>query len=186
MPFGAASRRRVEEPSATPLPVRVVSMLSCPMDPPRSTRLPGPQRRAGSCRGSPTATPMYDLGDWRAVKISNNGWEIVPDPPILFRSFSHQKTQVEPLRCSEGEVSEVLDKLSSLINIIDENQKLLFIINLTCCFIPDIPHPIDVLHGDQGTAKTTTSTIKKGRHRDAGSNRPARRRRDLEAWQTAR
>jgi hypothetical protein len=59
----------------------------------------------------------YDLGDWRAVRINSQGWGISSDPPILFRSYSHQKVQTEPLMCSKEEVSEALDTLSSLINI---------------------------------------------------------------------
>lgn len=102
-----------------------------------------------------------DIGDWRAVRVSESGWEIISDPPILFKRYSHQKTQVEPLRVNSEESNEILETLFSLINIKDTNQKRLFIINLNCSFIPYIPHPIDVLYGVQGTAKTTTSTIKK-------------------------
>lgn len=103
----------------------------------------------------------YDLADWRAVRIDNNGWEIVSDPPILFRSYNHQKVQVEPKRCHDSELNEILEEFMSFINIREKWQKLLFLVNLICGFVPDIPHPIDVLHGDQGTAKTTASTIKK-------------------------
>lgn len=103
----------------------------------------------------------YDLGNWQAIKINCQGWSVVSEPPILFRQYDHQKTQVRPEPCKEFEIGEILSSLDSLINIKDENQKYLFIINLISALTPNIPHPIDVLHGDQGTAKTTTSTIKK-------------------------
>jgi hypothetical protein len=103
----------------------------------------------------------FDLGDWRAIRVSEFGWEIVSDPPILFRHYSHQKTQAEPVEVRIEEIKDILESLFSLINIKDESQKNLFVINLICSFIPNIPHPIDVLHGVQGSAKTTTSRIKK-------------------------
>ena len=33
----------------------------------------------------------YDVGDWRAVKITTNSFEIVQKPPILFKKYTHQK-----------------------------------------------------------------------------------------------
>ena len=38
----------------------------------------------------------YDLGDWRAVKITTTGWEVIEEPPILFRHYRHQLPQAEP------------------------------------------------------------------------------------------
>ena len=44
----------------------------------------------------------YDLCDeqWRAIKITNKGYKIVKNPPILFRRYSHQSPQVEPIKRS--------------------------------------------------------------------------------------
>lgn len=55
---------------------------------------------------------------------------------------------------------EEIYKIFNYVNIKEEHQ-LLYVASLVVSFIPDIPHPIDVLYGDQGTAKTTTSRIKK-------------------------
>jgi len=63
----------------------------------------------------------YDLGNWKAVKVSSDGWEIINDPPILFRTYSHQKAQAEPVRCPSYEFDRILEELSSLINIKDYN-----------------------------------------------------------------
>lgn len=40
----------------------------------------------------------YNLcnNDWSVLKISDNGWEIVDNPPILFRRYRHQKSQYLP------------------------------------------------------------------------------------------
>src|SRR3989344_9336542 len=51
----------------------------------------------------------YDLGE-KAVRVSASGWEIVEDPPILFRRFPHQKTQIEPER--GGKPEELLNYLN--------------------------------------------------------------------------
>lgn len=110
-------------------------------------------------------TIFYDLGDWKAVKITRDGWGIVADPPTLFRHYPHQKAQVTPEDCSEDGILEIfnfvnLPKPKSEGNKLS-NEQLLFLTNLVVDLIPDIPHPIDVLHGDQGSAKTTLSRIKK-------------------------
>ncbi len=93
----------------------------------------------------------YDLGDrdWRAVRITPAGWEVVADPPILFRRYSHQRPQPEPVRGGD------LQELRGFVNLRDDGQFLLCQVYLVCCFVPDIPHPIPDVHGGQGTAKTS-------------------------------
>jgi len=94
----------------------------------------------------------YDLADknWRAVKVTAEGWEIVDEPPILFRRYEHQQPQVKPVQ--GGHVSELL----SLLNLPDDERlKLLLQVYLLSCFLPDIPHPILSLSGPQGSAKSS-------------------------------
>jgi len=97
----------------------------------------------------------YDLADrdWRAVRITARGWEIVTDPPVLFRRYSHQRPQVEPVRGGN------LHDLRRFVNLRDGAQFLLCEVYLVSCFIPDFPHPIPDVHGGQGTAKTTLLRI---------------------------
>ncbi len=92
----------------------------------------------------------YDLADpkWRAVKITPEGWEIVDKPPILFRRYSHQQPQIDPSR--EGDVKKLLE----FVNVQDEDQKVLLLVWLVSCFIPDFPHPIPNVYGAQGSAKS--------------------------------
>ncbi|MFH1313119.1 MAG: hypothetical protein ABIJ00_07790, partial [Candidatus Eisenbacteria bacterium] len=94
----------------------------------------------------------YDLSDekWRAVKVTNEGWELVHEPPILFRRYSHQDAQAEPV---PGPCN--LADLLRLINIRDEAEGRLLLVYIVACLIPDIPHPVIVFHGAQGSAKTT-------------------------------
>ena len=93
----------------------------------------------------------YDLGDkeWRAVKIDCDGWSTVSETPILFRRYSHQQPQVDA--STEGNVFEFLNYL----NIPDSRQQTLVLIYLIASFIPGISHPILILHGQQGSSKST-------------------------------
>jgi len=99
----------------------------------------------------------YDLGDGRAVRIDSLGWHIVDDPPILFKNFSHQQVQVEPVDTDCKDVYEIFN----FVRIKDDDSKLLYIANLVAALIPDIPHPIDVFYGVKGSSKTTACRMKK-------------------------
>src|SRR3989338_2977107 len=93
----------------------------------------------------------YDLcnKDWSAIKISSSGWEFATNPPIIFRRYKHQKPQTTPI--AGGSLSQLLQ----FVNIADESQRLLFLVYLISCFVPNIPHPIPILYGSQGSAKST-------------------------------
>jgi hypothetical protein len=94
---------------------------------------------------------VYDMTDdkWGAQRITTSGWEEEPNPPILFTRYSHQRPQVDPVR--GGDLKRVLD----FIAVPDENSKLLLLVFLVAALIPDIPHPILVLHGPQGSGKSS-------------------------------
>jgi len=93
----------------------------------------------------------YDLTNekWQAVRIGKTGWEVIDEPPILFRRFTHHKPQIEPQK--GGNLKDFLN----FVNIKDEDVQILTLVWLVTCFIPDIAHPILILHGPQGSAKTT-------------------------------
>ena len=93
----------------------------------------------------------YDLADSkrRAVCITPEGWSIDDDPPILFRRYTHQKAQVAPE--SRGDLKSVLP----FLNLRDESSERLVLVYLVSLFVPDIAHPISIIHGPQGAAKTT-------------------------------
>ncbi len=93
----------------------------------------------------------YDLANkkWQAIKISQDGWDVVDSPPTLFKRYKHQIPQIYPEKGGE------LSMLLKYVNISDAGQHLLFLVYIVSCFIPDIPHPIPVLYGGQGAAKST-------------------------------
>ncbi len=88
---------------------------------------------------------------WRAIKVNAEGWQIVDNPPILFRRFSHQKPLVTP--DPEGDPRVIL----YFINIDEEDEatRLLFLCAVISFLIPLIPHVIIVLYGIQGSGKST-------------------------------
>ena len=92
----------------------------------------------------------YDLSNeqWSAVKISKGGWEIVDTPPALFKREQHQKAQVNP-SADGGDVWELFDCVN-----VPENKKLLLLIWIIAAFIPDIPHPLNIIYGPPGAGKS--------------------------------
>ncbi len=90
----------------------------------------------------------YDLGE-KAVRINENGWEVVEEPPIMFRRYGHQKPQVEP---KQGGDIQLFRKFT---NITDESDWLMFLAFAVATLIPDIPKPVLVINGSQGAGKST-------------------------------
>lgn len=97
----------------------------------------------------------YNLSndDWNAVKITNDGWEVVDNPPILFKRFRHQKYQCQPNH--DGDIRRILKYIN-----LQENHTM-FLCWLVCCFIPNIPHAMPIFFGEKGAAKTTTCILLK-------------------------
>ncbi len=96
-----------------------------------------------------------DLDGMKAVRVTSRGWGVVSEPPILFRSFRSQQPLPEPTK--GGNPWEVLN----FVNLQDENAKLLFLCYLVVAFVPDIPIAALIVHGVQGTAKTTLLRVVK-------------------------
>lgn len=97
----------------------------------------------------------YDLCDseWQAVKITPDGWEIITDPPILFKRYSHQQAQIIPAKT--GDFSQFL----KFVNVSDEKQKFLLLVYIISCFIPGFAHPVINIYGSQGAAKSSLSAF---------------------------
>jgi Bifunctional DNA primase/polymerase, N-terminal len=100
----------------------------------------------------------YDLTnkEWEAIRISENGWSIEKLPPIIFRRYTNQQAQVYPTR---DYPPDIFDQFINLLNVIDEDNKLLLKCYIIALFIPEIPKPILMLHGEQGSAKSTLSEL---------------------------
>jgi hypothetical protein len=87
---------------------------------------------------------------WRAIRVCASGWEIVEDPPILFRRYNHQIPLVEPKHGGDPW------KLLTFLNVSedDEDTRLLLLCLSITYLIPTIPHPILCVYGHQGAGKS--------------------------------
>lgn len=103
-------------------------------------------------------TILYDLTnrDWQVVKIDHaNGWTI-EYAPVVFRRYSNQQSQVYP---SREYPPDIFDQFMHLINIKGSDNKLLLKCYIVSLFIPEIPKPVLMLHGEQGSAKSTLQEL---------------------------
>lgn len=96
-----------------------------------------------------------DIGgpDWRAVRVSPEGWTIVDHPPVKFI----RPPGVKPLPVPEP--GGTLADLRPLINVAEESDFRLFVAAMLAAFIADKPYPILIVSGEQGTSKTTLCRI---------------------------
>lgn len=93
-----------------------------------------------------------DLGDetGRCVRITNEGWSVEQESPILFR----RNALISPL--PEPERSGDLRPFLELVNIPAERE-LLYLGFLVSFYFPQIAHPILVPIGGQGSGKSKAS-----------------------------
>ena len=100
----------------------------------------------------------YDLCNekWQAIRIDANGWEIVDDPPILFRRYDHQQAQV----CPDAEAGDAKLMLEHT-NLKTDADKIMALASLCYAFIPDKPKPLVYPHGMHGAAKSTFCSVNK-------------------------
>jgi hypothetical protein len=93
---------------------------------------------------------FLDLADreGRIIEIRPNGWELAIEPPVFFRRAAGQLALPLP---EQGGSLELLKKYVNL----EEADWPLFIGWVTAALRPVGPHPILVITGEQGAAKTT-------------------------------
>lgn len=97
----------------------------------------------------------YDLVDkeWKAVHITAQGWQIDDHPPILFQRYSHLAPHVVP------DHGGSLDELRSFLNLKEDSDWYLLVAWLAAALLPNIGHPVLVIHGEQGSSKSTTARL---------------------------
>lgn len=97
----------------------------------------------------------YDLmnNKGEVVKVSKDGWTITTNSECIFDSNTSMKEQVRPI---EYESLDILDKY---FRYKDTNHLILQKIALVSLFIDNIQRPICVLHGEKGSAKTSTMKL---------------------------
>ena len=92
-----------------------------------------------------------DLCDatWRAIKVDENGVEIVNNPPVLFTRNDNMRPLPEPL------FGESLDRLWHYVNVTSA-QRPLVVAWIMDSLRPDTPFPVFEIVGEQGSAKSSS------------------------------
>ena len=92
-----------------------------------------------------------DLADdqWQAVRITAEGWAVVQQPPLLFRRYAPASAQIVP------KANGSMMGLRQFVNVKDESLYCQLVVWLVSTFFPEIAHPVLVVYGEQGSAKST-------------------------------
>jgi hypothetical protein len=97
-----------------------------------------------------------DVGaaDWKAIEVDAVGWRLVSDPPVRFWRPDSLLSLPYPVEGGN------LDELRQLLNV-DGAAWTLIITFLLFCYHPKHHKPILILHGEQGSGKTTVAEFLK-------------------------
>ncbi|MDD3307676.1 MAG: hypothetical protein PHO29_11365 [Acetobacterium sp.] len=98
---------------------------------------------------------FYDLADseGRIVKINQYECVVINDPSVSFIRKASMKPQVVP--DLEVQPVQLVVLIKKYLRITREGDVYLFVIYLITCFIKNMPHPILLVHGEKGAAKST-------------------------------
>lgn len=96
-----------------------------------------------------------DIGDedWQAVHVTSGEWSLTRRPPVRFVRAAAMRGLPTPIR------GGTIEGLWSLVNIPDSSHRILFVCWLVAALCPSGPYPILMLHGQQGSAKSFTTSI---------------------------
>lgn len=101
-----------------------------------------------TARNGDTITVDMGTSTGQCITITGHGWAIEPESPVIFR----RSELIHPL--TEPERGGTLDALRELMNLSDEDFRLA-IAWVVAAYFTGIPHPILLVQGEQGTAKSS-------------------------------
>lgn len=98
----------------------------------------------------------YDLFDGKGsiVEISDQSCKILKDTNGIFSQNGTISEQVKPI--FDVSSKELIRLIMHNFNFKSRKDAVLYLVYLITCFIPEIAHPVLVLHGEKGAAKSTT------------------------------
>jgi hypothetical protein len=115
----------------------------------------GPEHAVNLRVGGLNGKLYLDLGDdtWRAVEIDATGWRIVDTPPVRFRRAAGVQALPVPERGGS------IDTLRQFLNVQSHRDFVIAVAWLLACFRDRGPYSVLAIAGEQGSAKSTFSTI---------------------------
>lgn len=95
-----------------------------------------------------------DLCDeqWRAVQVTRDGWQVMSSAPVKFRRARGMLALPEPVKGGQ------VDRLRDFVNVAADDWPLA-VAWLVAAYRPGKPFPVLALHGEQGSAKSTTARV---------------------------
>ena len=91
--------------------------------------------------------------DWRAAEVDRDGWRVIEDSPVRFRRAPGMKPL--PIPVPGGSI----DMLRPFLNLQSETDFVLVVAWALATLRDRGPYPVLVLSGEQGSAKSTFSSI---------------------------
>ncbi len=141
-----------------PLALRVAAVPVADDEDDAASETP-PSDSTGSSAGTGGGV-VIDLGDaaGRAAVVESDGVTVVSVAPVLFRRTA--LTGALPAPDLDAEPADLL-QLRELLNVDDDSWPLVVGWLVAAC-LPDIPHPVLMLGGQQGTGKSTAARLLTG------------------------
>ena len=96
-----------------------------------------------------------DLGDarGRAVRITSEGWSVIDKPTVMFRRWNHMMPLPVP------ETGGDLCTIFRFLNVKRKEDKILLQCWMVTALLANIPRPLLLLHGTQGSGKSVAAAM---------------------------
>lgn len=118
-------------------------------------RIDGPEEPVFQRVGEMNGRLYLDLGNaaWQAVEITAEGWRVVDTPLVRFRRPSGMKALPIPQRGGS------IEALRPFLNVGSDADFVLVVCWILAALRPTGPYPLLAIAGEQGSAKSTFSTV---------------------------
>src|SRR5690606_9607700 len=93
--------------------------------------------------------------DWKVVKVTARGWELVDDCPVMFVRKRGMLPLPAPVRGGS------VDELRRFINVKDERDFILIVAWIIAALRGRGPYPVQALYGEQGSCKSTAQKMQR-------------------------
>ena len=115
----------------------------------------GPSRTVSVRVAAGERALWIDLADpaWRCIEVTSSGWRVVIDAPVRFRRPPTMAPLPEPVRGGSIEL------VRPFVNLPDEDAFVLLVGFVIAAFRALGPYLVLLLHGEQGSAKSTTARV---------------------------